>query len=175
MPWTSCAPRGSAPRCNSDAGPRASLASAGSGQALALIDGSEFVTPRHIREMAVPVLEHRLVLDPQARSPESTTQQVVEEVSAPGACPHSPHVADLLPRFPWRRRSPALGERRITAAGVLVFCGIAITGAVGVDTTLSLAFQTFSLSFADRGEPAVRAWVRVRIGAERSCHASPPP
>jgi MoxR-like ATPase len=62
------------------AGPRASLALGRLGQALALIDGSEFVTPDHIREMAVPVLAHRLVLDPQARFSGSTTQQVVEEV-----------------------------------------------------------------------------------------------
>jgi MoxR-like ATPase len=62
------------------AGPRASLALARLAQALALIDGSEFVTPDHIREVAVPVLAHRLVLDPQARFSGATTRQVVEEV-----------------------------------------------------------------------------------------------
>ena len=62
------------------AGPRASLALSRLAQALALIDGSEFVTPDHIREMTVPVLAHRLVLDPQARFSGATAQQVVEEV-----------------------------------------------------------------------------------------------
>jgi len=62
------------------AGPRAALALARLAQALALIDGSGFVTPDHIREMAVPVLAHRLVLDPQAKFSGTTARQVVEEV-----------------------------------------------------------------------------------------------
>ena len=64
------------------ASPRASLAMTRLAQALALIDGSEFVTPDHIREMAVPVLAHRLVLDPQAKFAGTTPRQVVEEVLA---------------------------------------------------------------------------------------------
>jgi len=62
------------------AGPRAALALARLAQALALIDGTDFVTPDHIREMAAPVLAHRLVLDPQAKFSGATAQQVVEEV-----------------------------------------------------------------------------------------------
>jgi MoxR-like ATPase len=62
------------------AGPRAALALARLAQALALIDGSTFVTPDHIREMAVPVLAHRLVLDPQAKFSGVTAQQVVADV-----------------------------------------------------------------------------------------------
>ncbi len=62
------------------AGPRAALALARLAQALALIDGSGFVTPDHIREMAVPVLAHRLVLDPQARFSGMSAQQVVSDV-----------------------------------------------------------------------------------------------
>ena len=62
------------------AGPRAALALARLAQALALIDGSDFVTPDHIREMAVPVLAHRLVLDPQAKFSGVTSQQVVADV-----------------------------------------------------------------------------------------------
>lgn len=64
------------------AGPRAALALARLAQALALIDGSEFVTPDHVRELAVPVMAHRLVLDPQAKFSGTTTRQVVEEVLA---------------------------------------------------------------------------------------------
>jgi MoxR-like ATPase len=62
------------------AGPRAALALARLAQALALIDGADFVTPDHIREMAGPVLAHRLVLDPQAKFSGASAQQVVEEV-----------------------------------------------------------------------------------------------
>ena len=62
------------------AGPRAALALARLAQALALIDGSDFVTPDHIREMAVPVLAHRLILDPQAKFSGATAQQVVDDV-----------------------------------------------------------------------------------------------
>ena len=62
------------------AGPRAALALARLAQALALIDGTGFVTPDHIREMAAPVLAHRLVLDPQAKFSGMSAQQVVEEV-----------------------------------------------------------------------------------------------
>ena len=62
------------------AGPRAALALARLAQALALIDGADFVTPDHIREMAAPVLAHRLVLDPQAKFSGASAQQVVEEV-----------------------------------------------------------------------------------------------
>ena len=62
------------------AGPRASLALARMAQALALVSGEEFVNPDHIRDMAVPVLAHRLSLDPQARFSGATAEQVVEEV-----------------------------------------------------------------------------------------------
>ena len=62
------------------AGPRAALALARLAQALALIDGSGFVTPDHVRELAAPVLAHRLVLDPQAKFSGTTARQVVDEV-----------------------------------------------------------------------------------------------
>jgi MoxR-like ATPase len=62
------------------ASPRAALALARLAQALALIDGAAFVTPDHIRDMAVPVLAHRLVLDPQAKFSGVTARQVVEDL-----------------------------------------------------------------------------------------------
>lgn len=49
------------------ASPRASLALLRTAQALALFDGNSFVKPEHIQEMAVAVLAHRIVIDPQAR------------------------------------------------------------------------------------------------------------
>ena len=69
-----------APAVQLGAGPRASLALTHLAQALALIVGDEFVTPEHIREMAVPVLAHRLVLDPQAKFAGVTTPNVVENI-----------------------------------------------------------------------------------------------
>jgi len=62
------------------ASPRASLALMKAAQALALYDGLEFVTPEQIQELAVPVIAHRLVMQPQARFSGLTARGVVEEV-----------------------------------------------------------------------------------------------
>jgi len=62
------------------AGPRGSLALIKAAQALALIDGEEFVRPEHVRELALPVLAHRLALDPQARFAGGSAQAIVERI-----------------------------------------------------------------------------------------------
>lgn len=62
------------------ASPRASLALMKIAQALALFDGYEFVTPEHIQELAVAVIAHRLVMEPQARFSGRTATGVVEEI-----------------------------------------------------------------------------------------------
>lgn len=62
------------------ASPRASLALMKIAQALALFDGYEFVTPEHIQELAVAVIAHRLVMEPQARFSGKTATLVVEEI-----------------------------------------------------------------------------------------------
>ena len=49
-------------------------------QALALFDGLDFVTPEQIQELAVPVIAHRLILEPQARFSGLTTVGVVAEI-----------------------------------------------------------------------------------------------
>jgi MoxR-like ATPase len=51
-----------------------------SAQALALFDGHEFVQPEHIAELAVPVVAHRLVLDPQARFAGTDADGLVREL-----------------------------------------------------------------------------------------------
>ena len=61
------------------ASPRASLALMKTAQAIALFDGSEFVTPEHIQEIAVPVIAHRIVMEPQARFSGLTAEQLVED------------------------------------------------------------------------------------------------
>src|SRR3954466_9629466 len=62
------------------ASPRASLALMKAAQALALFDGQEFVTPEQIQELAVPVIAHRLLMDPQAKFSGATASSIVEEV-----------------------------------------------------------------------------------------------
>jgi MoxR-like ATPase len=62
------------------ASPRASLALMKAAQALALSEGREFVIPEDVREMAVPVIAHRMVAEPQARFAGVTTTGIVEEI-----------------------------------------------------------------------------------------------
>jgi MoxR-like ATPase len=62
------------------ASPRASLALMKAAQSLALFEGREFVVPQDIAELAVPILAHRLVLDPQLRFAGTTAEALVEEL-----------------------------------------------------------------------------------------------
>ena len=62
------------------ASPRASIALMKAAQALALFDGLDFVTPEQIQELAIAVIAHRLVMEPQARFSGRTARGVVEEV-----------------------------------------------------------------------------------------------
>src|SRR5216684_6788362 len=69
-----------APGVQLGASPRASVALVKAAQALALLDGGAFVLPEHVQELAVPVVAHRLVVDPQARFSGVTVQGLVEEI-----------------------------------------------------------------------------------------------
>ena len=62
------------------ASPRASIALMKTAQALALFDGADFVTPEQIQSLAVSVIAHRLVLEPQARFSGLTARGVVEDI-----------------------------------------------------------------------------------------------
>jgi len=62
------------------ASPRASIALMKAAQALALFDGLEFVTPEQVQELAVSVLAHRILMEPQARFSGLTSRGVVEDV-----------------------------------------------------------------------------------------------
>ncbi len=62
------------------ASPRASIALMKAAQALALFDGLDFVAPEQIQELAVAVIAHRLVMEPQARFSGLTARGAVEEV-----------------------------------------------------------------------------------------------
>ncbi|MBX3747698.1 MAG: MoxR family ATPase [Verrucomicrobiae bacterium] len=62
------------------ASPRASLALMKAAQALALFDGRDFVTPADLADLAVPVIAHRLVVDPQARFAGTSPEALVAEL-----------------------------------------------------------------------------------------------
>ena len=62
------------------ASPRASIALMKTAQALALFEGVDFVAPEQIQTLAVSVIAHRLVLEPQARFSGLTARGVVEDV-----------------------------------------------------------------------------------------------
>jgi len=60
--------------------PRASLALMRAGQSLAAISGRDYVLPRDVRDLAYPVLGHRLPLKMQARAEWESTEQVITEI-----------------------------------------------------------------------------------------------
>jgi MoxR-like ATPase len=59
---------------------RGSIALMKIAQALALFDGSKAVRPKHIREAAVPVLAHRLIMNPDAKLAGKTAADVVSDI-----------------------------------------------------------------------------------------------
>ena len=69
-----------APGVQLGASPRASIALMKTAQALALFEGRDFVAPEQIQAVAVSVIAHRLVLEPQARFSGVTATGVVEDV-----------------------------------------------------------------------------------------------
>jgi len=76
-----------APQVSLGCGPRASIALTHTAKALALFDGEEYVRPEHVQELAVAVLAHRMVLDPQAKfagaSAVSLVAGLLKEVKVP--------------------------------------------------------------------------------------------
>ncbi len=69
------------------AGPRASLSLLESSRALAVLRGRDFVTPDDVKELAAPVLVHRVILTPESEM-EGTTlpdilRQIFEKVEVP--------------------------------------------------------------------------------------------
>ncbi|MBM3844684.1 MAG: MoxR family ATPase [Verrucomicrobia bacterium] len=68
-----------APGVQLGASPRASIALMKAAQAIAAFDGSSFVTPDHVQELAIPVLAHRLVMDQQARFSGASARATIEE------------------------------------------------------------------------------------------------
>ena len=69
------------------AGPRATQALLLASRALAAISGRDFVTPDDIKAMAVPVLEHRLILRPEFEIEGVTVGEVVQKILEQVAVP----------------------------------------------------------------------------------------
>jgi len=62
------------------AGPRATQSLLLASRTFAAIKGSDFVTPDDIKSMAVPVLEHRLILRPEYEIEGLTVREVIENI-----------------------------------------------------------------------------------------------
>jgi len=62
------------------ASPRASLAIMISSKAFAAINGRDFVTPEDIKEMAYPVLRHRIILTPEKEMEGATASDIVKSI-----------------------------------------------------------------------------------------------
>jgi MoxR-like ATPase len=62
------------------ASPRASLALMKVSQALAVLEGSDFVSPELIQSVAADVIAHRMVLAPEARYSGNSTRQIVADL-----------------------------------------------------------------------------------------------
>jgi MoxR-like ATPase len=62
------------------AGPRATQSLLLASRAMAAIQGRDFVTPDDIKNMAVPVLEHRLILRPEFEIEGLSVLEVIEDI-----------------------------------------------------------------------------------------------
>ena len=64
------------------ASPRASMGLYRCGQALAAIQGREYVTPDDLKTLAPHALAHRMILKSQARLRERTAESIIDEILA---------------------------------------------------------------------------------------------
>ena len=69
----------SSPRLALGASPRAGISLLRVSKARALSEGRDFVLPDDVKALAAPVLAHRMILAPEARSAGLTAQEIVQE------------------------------------------------------------------------------------------------
>jgi MoxR-like ATPase len=62
------------------AGPRATQSLIMAARAYAALSGRDFVTPDDVKSMAVPVLEHRLILRPEFEIEGMTVAEVIQQI-----------------------------------------------------------------------------------------------
>ena len=70
----------SAPQVALGCSPRASIALTQCAKAYALFAGEDYVKPEHVQALAVSVLAHRVVIDPQAKFSGATSAALVAEI-----------------------------------------------------------------------------------------------
>jgi MoxR-like ATPase len=75
------------PRLRLGASPRATLALHRACQARALLHDRDYVLPDDVKALAVPVLAHRLILDPAARLRGTSTEEILAEIAERLAVP----------------------------------------------------------------------------------------
>lgn len=85
------------PRIGLGAGPRASLGIQAAAQALAYLEGRDFVTPDDIKRAALSVLPHRLLLNIEARMADIRAAAVVEEILGTVPMPAESMPAEAVP------------------------------------------------------------------------------
>jgi MoxR-like ATPase len=66
--------------CRFGASPRASIALARCARARAWLDGERFVTPQHIRQVALEILRHRILLSFEAEAEGVSTDDFVRRL-----------------------------------------------------------------------------------------------
>jgi MoxR-like ATPase len=69
------------------ASPRGSIAMYKSAKAMALVNERDYITPDDVRDLAVDVLAHRLILSPKGKSAFGTAAAIVEEIVRNTAIP----------------------------------------------------------------------------------------
>ncbi|MDL2274294.1 MoxR family ATPase [Oscillospiraceae bacterium OttesenSCG-928-G22] len=71
------------------ASPRAAVALMRASKAYALIKGREYVLPDDVIHMAIPVLAHRLMLKPEARLTDTSTERIIKTILQTTRIPES--------------------------------------------------------------------------------------
>jgi MoxR-like ATPase len=74
--------------------PRASIALFRTAQAMAIINGREFVLPDDVKKMVMPVLGHRVILRPESRLRKITVASVIREIMDEISVPVPSSTAD---------------------------------------------------------------------------------
>ena len=62
------------------ASPRASIAILNASKGLAILRGRDFVTPEDVKEVAIPVLNHRVVVTPEREMEGMTSNDIIQHI-----------------------------------------------------------------------------------------------
>src|SRR5690606_32077289 len=62
------------------ASPRASIAILRASKAFAAMNGRDFVTPEDIKQAAIPVLQHRIIVTPEREMEGVNTKQIIRQI-----------------------------------------------------------------------------------------------